>query len=228
MPGTSNSINQTTNGLVVFGETQINIGGSASTQIATASGSLQLGNTTYATQIMGDLQLVGSADVETNLIVAGTVTLGNFSYGVLVANSYGLISAPTGTSGQVLTSNGASASPTFQAPSGGLLPWTVVTGSTQAMVSNNAYISNDGTLVTYTLPSSSNVGDVITVVGESNGLWKIAQNSGNVIRFGSESTTSGATGYLASTLEYDCVQLVCISANAAWLVYGSVGNLTVT
>jgi hypothetical protein len=59
------------------------------------------------------------------------------------------------------------------------------------------------------------------------GGWEIAQNAGQQIFFGTASTTSGAGGSLASTLQYDTVELVANVANVSWVVQHSVGNLTV-
>ena len=108
------------------------------------------------------------------------------------------------------------------------MTWTVVTGTTQAAAVNNGYVANNAGLVTITLPSTSAVGDVVGIQGMNNATgWKVAQNGGNQIFFGAASTTSGAGGYLASTATYDAVQLMCITANANWVVRSSIGNITV-
>jgi hypothetical protein len=106
--------------------------------------------------------------------------------------------------------------------------WNIVTSGTQALGYAAGYSANKSTLTTFTLPPTSPVGGVLIITGMGTGGWKIAQNAGNQIFFGTQSTTSGTGGSLASTQQYDCVQLVCLTANANWLVYGSVGNITVT
>lgn len=134
----------------------------------------------------------------------------------------------TGTAGQVLTSNGAGALPTWQAASGGGgLTWTEVTGTSQTMSVNNGYIANNAALVTLTLPSTFSVGDVIRVGGYGAGGWKVAQNASQTIHFLSSDTTTGATGYLQSTNRYDAVELLCTVANTDLVVISSVGNITV-
>ena len=113
--------------------------------------------------------------------------------------------------------------------SGGGLTWTVVTGTTQAAAVNNGYIANNAGLLTITLPAVSAVGDTIAVTGINNATgWKIAQNAGNQIFFGVDSTTSGAGGFLASADTRDTVTLVCMTANATWNVVSSIGNITVS
>ncbi len=106
--------------------------------------------------------------------------------------------------------------------------WSVVTGTSQAGVAGNGYIANNAGLVTVTLPSTSAVGDIIAVTGINNATgWRVAQNAGNTIFFGTSTTTPGVGGSLSSSATRDSVYLLCVTANAAWNVLNSVGNLTV-
>jgi hypothetical protein len=115
---------------------------------------------------------------------------------------------------------------TISAPDSGVM-WTEVTGTSQSLAVNNGYILNNAALVTATLPASAAVGDVIIIVGKGAGLWKIAQNAGQTIHFISSDTTTGAGGSLSATVRYDCVELVCTTANTDFVVRSSVGNITV-
>jgi len=110
---------------------------------------------------------------------------------------------------------------------GGALTWTDVTGTTQAMAVNNGYTANNAGLVTLTLPATAAYGTVMAVIGKGAGGWKIAQNSGQTIHFGISNTTSGASGSLASTNQYDVVWLLCTIANTDFTVYDSIGNITI-
>lgn len=130
----------------------------------------------------------------------------------------------TGGSGISIT-NGAG-SITISGTSGGFA-WTEVTGTTQAMADNNGYIANNAGLVTLTLPAVAAIGDTVMVTGKGAGGWRVAQNAGQQIFFGTASTTIGAGGSLDSTQRRDTVELVCITANTEWNVIDSVGNLTV-
>jgi len=136
--------------------------------------------------------------------------------------------ASVGTSGQVLTSNGAGALPTFQAAAGGGLTWNEETGTSATMSVNNGYIANNAALVTLTLPTTAAVGDVVRVTGKGAGGWRVAQNASEIIHFLGTDTTTGATGRLDSTNTYDSVELVCIVANTEWNVISSMGNITIT
>jgi hypothetical protein len=135
--------------------------------------------------------------------------------------------ATTLTAGTGVTIVNAAGSITLNAVGAGLT-WTVVTGTTQAAATNNGYIANNAGLVTITLPATSSVGDVVAVTGINNVTgWKIAQNAGNQIFFGNASTTSGTGGSLASTATRDTIFLLCVTANAAWNVTDSIGNITI-
>lgn len=136
--------------------------------------------------------------------------------------------ASVGTSGQVLTSNGAAALPTFQAAAGGGgITWNEVTGTSQAMAVDNGYMANNAGLVTLTLPDTAALGSILRVAGSGAGGWLIAQNAGETIHFISSDTTAGAGGSLASTVRYDSVELICIIADTNWAVISSMGNITV-
>jgi len=105
--------------------------------------------------------------------------------------------------------------------------WVMVSGSTQAMSANIGYIANDSTLVTLTLPTTAAQGTTIEVAGNGLGGWLIAQNAGQQINYGVDSTTSGTGGSLASTQRYNAIRLLCVSANTKWNVLSSQGNITV-
>jgi hypothetical protein len=101
-----------------------------------------------------------------------------------------------------------------------LLPWTPTPGCTAAI--DNGYISDNGALLTVILlPVTYAVGDIIAVVGASAGGWKLAQPAGTTIHIGSSGTTRGTNGYLKSTGQYDCVELICIIANSDWVIRNS-------
>jgi hypothetical protein len=105
------------------------------------------------------------------------------------------------------------------------MPTTVVSGTSQSASTNNAYISNNSGLCTITMPSTASVGDEVIIGGLGAGGWQLAQNSGQLIHFGSSVTTTGTGGYLASTNQYDTVHLKCVVANTTWVVIGSQGNI---
>lgn len=171
--------------------------------------------------------------------VTGTLPVANGGSGRASHTAYALIAGGTtstgaqqsvsgvGTAGQVLTSNGASALPTWQNASGGGITWSEVTGTSQSAAVNNGYITNNAALVTVTIPTTAAVGSIVRVSGKGAGGWKVAQNASESIHFGSVTTTTGTGGYLQSTGQYDSVELLCIVADTTWEVISSVGNITV-
>lgn len=158
---------------------------------------------------------------------------GGFFQFLLTGNSGGSVSPTLGNinligSGLIsIVGNPATSTLTVDYAGTGGLIWNEVTGTSDAILVNNGYIANNGSLVTLTLPATAALGSVIEVCGKGVGGWSIAQNSGQTIRFGASSTTTGAAGSLSSTLQYDAVGMVCITANTDFVVLASVGNLTV-
>jgi hypothetical protein len=181
------------------------------------------------------LTFSGSGSTET---LTGTLVVANGGSGRATATAYAVICGGTtstaahqsiasvGTSGQVLTSNGAGALPTFQTASSGGTSWSVITADQTAVI-NNGYICNKASTLVLTLPTTAVVGSVIEVTGINTALgWQIAQGSGQQIFFGNVSTTSGATGTLTSSAIRDSIKIVCVVADTTWNVLSSIGNIT--
>lgn len=154
--------------------------------------------------------------------------IGPLTNGQLVIGSTGatpVAAVLTGSSGITIT-NGAGSINISGGGSG--YSWTEVTGVTQAMAVDSGYIANNAGLVTLTLPAIAVVGDTVIVQGKGAGGFLIAQNAGQVINYGSSPTTVGVGGSLASTNQWDSVELLCVTANTTWAVLtGTQGVLTV-
>ena len=101
-----------------------------------------------------------------------------------------------------------------------------VTGTTQTMVANSGYIANNAALITFTLPTTSAVGQQMEIFGFGAGGWTIAQLLGQSINYGTAATTSGVTGSLSSTNQYDQVILTCTVANTTWVASSPQGSLS--
>lgn len=155
------------------------------------------------------------------------VNSGLQNHGTLIAQGNNAFAAINpGTSGQVLTSNGNAIDPSFQNPTGGLLPWEDET-SNKTMTPNNGYTASGVGLITLTLPAVCVYGSVFRVVGNGSGGWRVAQNAGQTIHFGNINTTTGAAGFIQSTQQYDSVEILCTIANTGFTVInGPQGNLT--
>jgi hypothetical protein len=171
-------------------------------------------------------------------------TLGT-SNAVLTTNAAGVVTPIVVTNGQIVIGNSAGAplAATLTASTGititngansitiasnGANPWVDETGASVTMAANTGYTSDDGaSLVTFTLPAVSAIGDWVEINGKGSGGYVIAQAAGQQINYGNKPTTLGATGTLASSNQWDCVRLRCVTANTIWVVVAAQGNLTV-
>jgi len=100
-----------------------------------------------------------------------------------------------------------------------------VTGTTQQAASDTTYLANNAALVTITLPAVAAVGDYVTINGNGAGMWKLAQNASQLVKFQTETTTTGVGGYILATTRYDCITVRCVVTNTTWVVESAAGNL---
>ena len=96
----------------------------------------------------------------------------------------------------------------------------------QSLAPNTGIIANKSSLLVATLPATAEVGTIYGIRGMNANLWKIAQNASQYIKFGEQTTTTGVTGYLQATKQYDCLEFRCIATDVGFIVTNSVGNIT--
>lgn len=106
-------------------------------------------------------------------------------------------------------------------------PWLNI-GTSQTLAINTGYFCSSGGALSLALPTTSLVGDTISVVLDGSTSWTITQGAGQRIRLGNTVSTTGVGGSIASNLRGDTVTMVCQTANTFWVVTSSVGNITVT
>ena len=184
------------------GNSNTAFGYNAGSAITTGTGNLVLDN-------------VGVA-AETNTIRIGTSQTTAFVQGiasVTVANR-NLVTINTAT-GQLGSMTSA-----------GIL-WSAVT-TNQNMTVNSGYIAiSAGGALTFALPTTSSVGDIVELTLDGATSFQITQAVNQSIRFGTASTTVGVTGSITSTAQGDTLRLVCSVANLKWNVLSSIGTLTI-
>lgn len=186
--------------------------------------------------------LANSPVIAGSLTVGTTLTVSGLGLGVVQSSATGLFSSTAGTNGQVLIggnavapvwatiTGGAGITVTNAAgfigitASGGGYAWSTITGATQNMAGNNGYVANNAGGVVFTLPAVATLGTSMKVTTINAGGFTIAQNAGQTIHLGIASTTTGVTGSLQSTANYDSIEIVCTVANTTWTVLNSVGN----
>jgi len=120
----------------------------------------------------------------------------------------------TGTSGQVLTSAGAGALPTWANPTSGA--YVSIAGTTQAAAVNTIYLVANASQTTITLPATAAIGQIVGVDGLGAGGWIVTANTGQTIHFGQTSSSSGGT--CTSAANYNAATFRCIVANTTWSV----------
>ena len=143
-----------------------------------------------------------------SVICAGTTATGAFQ------NVSGL-----GTSGQVLTSNGAGTLPTWQAIND--QSWTDNSGTFGATLDVNYFLTAASTV---TLPGSPAQGDHFRAIVDTTGSCVITANTGQTIRYGS--SASSVAGTLTNSARGDAIWLVYRSTGSVWITENGMGAWT--
>jgi len=209
-----------TNGQLVIG----------STGVAPVAATLSNGNnitwTTGAGTLTGNLTGTTDHTVQVGNATGSLTSLAAATNGQLIIGSTGAdpaVANLASADGSVTITNGAG---TIDLAAATGLTWSVETGAAVAAAVNYGYITNRAGGITYTLPTTAAVGSIIKICSIS-GLATIAQNAGESIVFGLQTTTVGAGGSLVMTDDGDAIEIVCTVADTTWAVLSSVGNWTV-
>ena len=143
---------------------------------------------------------------------------------LIIGSTAGAPAAATLTAGTGISITNGSNAITINSTGG--LTWSEETASPVSAAVNHGYIANLGSLLTFNLPGTFAVGDIIHIVGKGAGLWVIDAPAGDTIQFGNQVTSSGGT--ITATNAFDCIQIIGTTANSAWTCTGvAQGNLTV-
>lgn len=149
---------------------------------------------------------------------------------ILFSSAANVVGGISTANNSILQTNGSGV-PSFATslPSGTTFISTVDQNTSSVTLAvNTQYITDNGaSLVTYTLPTTCAIGSIFKIRGKSSGGWKVAQSSGQQIQVGSSASTSGATGSIASSNQWDCVDLTCVTANNIFVANAVQGNLTI-
>ncbi len=125
--------------------------------------------------------------------------------------------------GQAIVSD-AAGNLSFSAAVPGTETWIDQTTTPVAVVANAKYISDAAGLVTFNMPAVIAQGSIVEVAGNGAGGWLIQMNAGQTANSSAGSTSVG--GSLASSNRYDCIKLLCVTANTTFTVVTSSGAIT--
>ena len=104
--------------------------------------------------------------------------------------------------------------------------WQVI-GASGPLAVNNGYVCTSGAALSFSLPATSAVGEMISLSLDGSTSWTITQGAGQSIRIGASATTPGVGGSLASAAQGDTVTMVCSIADTRWVVVSEIGTITV-
>lgn len=188
---------------------------------------------------IGNLDITGvtyGADVFINNCVLGAVTVDGVSTTATATAYFSPTTSLTlSNSSSTYSCDGISYPGTITLTSGAIYPtllelnpWINITGTSAAILPGYSYMTSNAGLVTLSLPTTAAAGTQFEVTtGTTSGGWKISQGSGQQIRFGSSTSTSGTSGYLSSSNQGAAARLICTVANTDFQVVSSTPTLTI-
>ncbi len=119
----------------------------------------------------------------------------------------------TGTPGSNLLEIGVSGS-----------SWVQISND-DVLTTNTSYICvSPGGVLLLQLPGVSSQGDIIRIVLAGATGFKLTQDAGQSITYGSITTTVGTGGSITSIGTGNTLSMVCIIANTKWQVMATIGN----
>jgi hypothetical protein len=134
------------------------------------------------------------------------------------------VAATIGSSGNISLTTGAG---TLSIGTSGFASfvWNDLPGTSVTASGNNGYIISNAGQSTVTIAATVTEGSIIAIAGKGAAGWILQANAGQTIHFGSSATS--VAGSLTSTNQWDCVEVICVTANTTFTVKSAVGNLTV-
>lgn len=93
--------------------------------------------------------------------------------------------------------------------------WIPISSDTN-LIAGQKYIITGGGALVLTLPTIAPLYTEIQIQGRGSTSWKLAQNSGQSVTIGINTTTTGATGYVLSQQPNDGLIIICTTANTVW------------
>jgi hypothetical protein len=242
--GSSSAIVHNSTNLLTLSNVTID---SSSSTVIDGTGTIELGEVVYTNSntVIGTISYNNDSELQCSKLIANDsalVTTGNLTIGagkLYLGESSGTNGevpiAATGaapawasiTAGSNISITTGANSITIAATGISTVLWEAISADGSLAVNTGYYNTKASTLLTATLPTTAAAGSVIYLQGTAAAnSWKIAQNAGQHIQYGTVSTTTGTGGYLASSNTNDGVMLLCVVANTTFQVVSSIGNIT--
>lgn len=174
-------------------------------------------------------------------IVDGIAKLENFDFAVndiftaqmindgevIIGSGSGNPAIATLTAGNNVNILNASNSITISTSGNPGFTWNEVVGTSQTLEIGNAYITQNVSLTTLTLPASCSVGDQILITCVGSGLFTVAQLAGQWIRIGNQVSSTGAGGSVTALSQGDTLELVCTVTDLTFQAIRREANFTI-
>lgn len=210
--------------LMYFGQSPYGSGDDAAMTYANFSAQIVASGTAndlaYYASTGGALSALATADSAMLTTSAAGVPAwtGSATNGELLIGSTGATPAlGTITAGAGIAVTNGAASITISSTGGGL-GWVAQASTPVTAAVNTGYVITDASTVTVTLPAVAAVGSVVRIAGEGAGGWVLAPGAGQTIKV----LTASASTSVASTEQYDCIEVVCVTANTTWVTLSMV------
>lgn len=97
--------------------------------------------------------------------------------------------------------------------------YTLTNHDIPAMKPGAAYVTNSASMLNFTLPTTAKRGESFTVVGNSDGGWKINANVGQTVLFKNEIVST-----FESLVPYGTITIVCTTDDVAFIAVESGGD----
>ena len=208
------------------GSSNTAIGANTLFAITSGSNNIAIGASSGSTYLGGNSSniVIGNSGVtgESNKLRIGTTGSGAGEVNeAFIAGIYNVTPGGTTFANVIIDENGQLGT----GSGAGIVEWLVVSVDT-TIVGNIGYIANNNMApVVFTMPTTAPVGTIIRIVGLGTGLWEISLNDGQNIVASSEINVGTI---VASTFEFDTIEMVCAVANTTFIVLSSSGNLDYT
>lgn len=199
---------------ITSGSTNTLLGFAVAQNLTTGSGNILIGGSTtgvlYTSSESYNICMYNTgATGESNVIRIGTHGVG---VGVQSSCYIAGIRDVTVSNPKIVTINSSTSQ--LGVTNGIVGTWTDVTGATQTLAVGNAYATDRGGGVTYTLPATATAGDVIEIWGKA-GITTITPNANQQILIGALSGSIGPGGTAVGTNAGDTIILKCLTGGAS-------------